>query len=145
MTLPELTAAALRGLWEIALARHALHRIGPVGVQQRNAKAAGCARFRPEALTHRACDRVGFIIPRMARRVPWRADCLVQALAGQRWLRAEGIASEIVVGTARNPDGRFEAHAWLRRDGQVILGGDISRFAPLLTPDMSIFQRDRNA
>jgi hypothetical protein len=142
MPWPELIASALLGLWEIALARRALHRIGPTGVQQRNAEAARCARSRPQALTDRACERVSFIIPRVARRVPWRADCLVQALAGQRWLRTEGIASEIVVGTARDSDGRFEAHAWLRRGEQVILGGDIARFAPLLTPDASIFERD---
>lgn len=142
MTRPELIVAALHGLWEITLARHALHRIGPTGVQQRNAKAARCARLRPDEVTDRACERVSFVIPRISQRVPWRADCLVQALAGQRWLQSEGIASEIVVGTARDSDGGFDAHAWLRRGERVILGGDISRFAPLLTPDTSVFQRD---
>jgi hypothetical protein len=140
--LPELIIAALRGLWEIALARRALHRIGPTGVQQRNAEAARGARSRPQAETDRACERVRDVIPRVARRVPWRADCLVQALAGQHWLRSEGIASEIVVGTARNSAGSFEAHAWLCRGEQVILGGDISRFTPLLTPGRPFFQQD---
>jgi hypothetical protein len=142
MPRPKLIAAALRGLWEIALARHALYRIGPTGVQQRNAEAARCDSSVPEAKANRHCHSVSFIIPRIARRVPWRADCLVQALAGQRWLTANGIASEIVVGTARSNDGHFEAHAWLRRGEQVILGGDIARFAPLLTPDATVFIRN---
>ncbi len=138
MPRPELLIAALRGVWLLALARLALHRIGPTGVQQRNTAAAHSARAQTDAAANRHCDRVAFTIPRVARRVPWRADCLVQALAGQHWLRIEGVASEITVGTARTPDGGFEAHAWLHRDGRVILGGDISRYQPLLTPDPTV-------
>ena len=32
---------------------------------------------------HKLVDRVAFSVPRVADRVPWRADCLVQALAAQ--------------------------------------------------------------
>ena len=32
----------------------------------------------------RLVEQVAFAIPRVAKRVPWRADCLVQALAGER-------------------------------------------------------------
>jgi Transglutaminase-like superfamily len=141
LPLPRLLALALRGLWELALARWALHRIGPAGVQLRNAEAMRDARPEATPRLARHCDSIAFIIPRMARRVPWRADCLVQALAGQNWLRAAGIGSEIVVGTARSADGAFEAHAWLQHGETVILGGDIARFRPLLTPDLAVLSR----
>lgn len=132
---------ALRGLWALALARWSLHRIGPKGVQQRNAEAAHLVAPVPAARADERCDRIAFIIPRIARRVPWRADCLVQALAGQSWLRAQGVASEIVIGTAKYDHGGLEAHAWLRRGEQIILGGDVARFEPLLAPDPGLLDR----
>ncbi|MET4131835.1 hypothetical protein ABIE62_000951 [Porphyrobacter sp. MBR-155] len=90
----------------------------------------------------RRCDEAAFFISRMAARVPWRSDCLVQALAGQRWLARLSIPSEIVVGTAKLANGQFDAHAWLRHGDRVVLGGDISRFQPLLKPDATVFKQD---
>lgn len=140
-SLPQLLLMSLHALWALALARWVLHRIGPTGVQRRNTDAARSARSLTPDAVDQHCDNVTFVIPRIAWRVPWRADCLVQALAGQQWLRAKGIAGEIVVGTARHPDGRFEAHAWLRRGDRIILGGDIARFQPLLEPDAALLER----
>lgn len=137
--LPRLLILSLRAVWVLALARWALHRIGPAGVQRRNADAAKSIRTHNPDTVSAHCDTAAFTIPRVARRMPWRADCLVQALAGQYWLRAKGIASEIVIGTARRTDGSFEAHAWLRQGERIILGGDIARFQPLLEPDPALF------
>lgn len=138
-SLPHLLILAARALWVLAASRWALHRIGPAGVQRRNANATKASHLPAPETMDAQCDAVAFIIPRIARRVPWRADCLVQALAGQHWLRSHGIASEIVVGTARHTDGGFEAHAWLRIGERIILGGDIARFQPLLEPDPTLF------
>lgn len=77
--------------------------------------------------------RVALAIPRMGGRVPWRADCLVQALAARHWLARYGIASALCIGI-RN-EAEFEAHAWLKVGQDVVTGGDISSFAPLITPD----------
>lgn len=133
---PRLVALALRAVWELALARLVLHRVTPAKVLRRNAPDAVAVASPPssEAAAQR-CDEVAAVISRMALRVPWRADCLVQALAGQRWLRRRSVVSEIVIGTAKDADGKFEAHAWLLHKGTVILGGDITRFQPLLEPD----------
>ena len=142
-SLSRLLPLALRGLIDLAVARAELSRISPRGVQERNRAATGLplARFAPGELARR-CDEAAFIISRVAARVPWRSDCLVQALAGQRWLARQGIASEIVVGTAKGADGTFDAHAWLRQGDRIVLGGDISRFQPLLEPDPAIFRPD---
>lgn len=136
--LPVVIALGIEALVALAQARLILHRTGPDDVLRRNADAAaGAARRRPhvtESAAAEGCARIAFAIPRVVPRLPWRADCLVQALAGQAMLLRRGISSSIAVGTARRPDGSFEAHAWLVCGDRVILGGDISRFAPLLDP-----------
>ena len=74
--------------------------------------------------------RVAWAIPRAARFVPWRSDCLVQAQAGQNWLKRYGIQSEIQLGARKLPGGQMDAHAWLVCDDKIVTGGDITSFAP---------------
>ena len=88
----------------------------------------------PIALDNRQAalvDRVAFAIPRVAVRLPWRADCLVQALAAQRWLGRHGIAATITLGVPRDKPAEFEAHAWLKAGEKLVTGGDISGHNPL--------------
>lgn len=129
------TEAFLALLW----ARFMLQRTTPRDVLRLNhtasdLAASGRTGADPVAVAA-GCEDVVFIIPRLAPRVPWRSDCLVQAMAGQRMLARRGIAGEIAVGTTKNAAGEFEAHAWLNAGGQTILGGDVSRFEPLLRSD----------
>lgn len=135
-SLPIKLALGAEALAALAHARLILHRTTPEDVLGRNADAALRAAERVpaanEAEAQESRAQVAFVIPRLALRLPWRADCLVQALAGQAMLLRRGVVSTIAVGTGRHPDGRFEAHAWLVCGEQVILGGDVSRFAPLL-------------
>ena len=79
-------------------------------------------------------DRVAFIIPRVAARVPWRADCLVQALAAERWLASAGIATRLTLGVPRDKRPDFEAHAWLTAGDRIVTGGDVSGYVPLVKP-----------
>lgn len=98
----------------------------------RGAKAA--RRASPAPLTSdqaRLVDKVAFAIPRAAERVPWRADCLVQALAGERWLRRHGIAAQVVIGVSRHAAAPLDAHAWLEAGGRVVTGGDIAAYVAL--------------
>jgi hypothetical protein len=74
--------------------------------------------------------RITWTIPRAARIVPWRSDCLVQAQAAQNWFKRYGIQSEIQLGARTLPDGRMEAHAWLVCEGEIVTGGDITSFTP---------------
>jgi Transglutaminase-like superfamily len=135
----QLLLKAIRAGIGLATARIALRTITPDQVLHRNIairkQVAHLSRTPDEADILRLCNEAGFFISRLAARVPWRSDCLVQALAGQQWLAREGIASEIVVGTAKHADGSFLSHAWLRHDSRIVLGGDISLYSPLLTPD----------
>lgn len=128
---PVTIGLAAEALVALALARVVLHRTRPEDILARN-QAAKTRTMRENTGPASACAKTAFIIPRLAQRLPWRADCLVQALAAQSMLLRRGVASEIVVGTAKHSDGRFEAHAWLSYSGDIILGGDVARFAPLL-------------
>lgn len=137
--MPQLLSKALRAGLALAAARIALPRIKPVDVLSRNRSIAYLTARTSQAIgaedIARHCDEAAFFIGRMALRVPWRSDCLVQALAGQQWLADAGIASEIVVGTALQPDGTFLSHAWLRQRERIVLGGNISGYRPLLEPE----------
>lgn len=140
--LPILLVNAARATALLGRARIALLRIGPKDVVELNRLSTAAARReagRPVELEE--CDKTAFFISRMATRVPWRADCLVQALAGRRWLEKEGISSRISVGAARGPDGSLEAHAWLLCQDRVVLGGDVTRFNVLLDPDTTPVER----
>lgn len=78
----------------------------------------------------RVVDRVGFALTRTGPRLPWRADCLVQAFAAQQWLARYHIASRLVIGARRGPEG-FAAHAWLLAGDAVVTGGDIGSYTAL--------------
>ena len=76
-------------------------------------------------------DRIVFAIPRVAARLPWRADCLIQALAAQRWLQREGVTTTLHIGVRNEGLSWFEAHAWLTCGERIVTGGDISGYSTL--------------
>jgi len=78
-------------------------------------------------------ERVAWLVPRVAARLPFRADCLVQALAARRWLARAGIATELTIGTRKDPVAGFVAHAWLRHGETTVTGGDFSAYVQLVS------------
>lgn len=140
LPLATLFALITSAAWELACARLLLLWIKPGDLLGRNTVAL---QITPDPDTRSAseieavCGEVAAIVSQLARRVPWRSDCLIQALAGQRLLLRDRIASEIVIGTSKSADDQFEAHAWLACQDRVVLGGDIARFQPLLEPNLS--------
>lgn len=62
---------------------------------------------------------------------PYRGNCLSQSLTLFWLLRRRGVAADLRLG-ARMREGRFEAHAWVERDGTVLNDrGDVGeRFSP---------------
>jgi hypothetical protein len=65
-------------------------------------------------------ERIARLVAVAARRAFFRAGCLPTSLALQHLLALRGIASELRLGVGK-PNGRFEAHAWIERDGTVLL------------------------
>jgi hypothetical protein len=82
-------------------------------------------------------ELMAWAIAAAARRVPWRADCLVQALAAARWLAGKGHHGEFFVGVGAPTASGLPAHAWLHCDGVAITGGDGAGFTTLVAPGLS--------
>lgn len=140
LPLPKLCALVSSAALELVHARLLLLRLKPGDLLNRNTVAMQIEpvpETRSALEIKAACDEAAVVVSQLARRVPWRSDCLVQALAGQRLLLRDRIASEIVVGAGKSANGQFEAHAWLTSHGRVVLGGDVARFQPLLEPNLS--------
>ena len=123
----------LRATLELALARYRLGAEHPKQLLLRARQFSQPTHSPAHAMAMAA--RVAFAIPRIAARVPWRSDCFIQAMAAQRWLQHKGIASTLTIGTRKSPQGDFEAHAWLTCNDEIITGGDISGYVPLVTPE----------
>lgn len=66
-------------------------------------------------------DRIVWAVEAAARYVP-RATCLTQALAAQTLLNREGFPAELRIGVAKDGNGRLQAHAWLEKDGKILMG-----------------------
>jgi hypothetical protein len=92
-------------------------------------------RGRPGRQDATQAARVAWAVPRMATRLPWRADCLVQAMAAEAWLTGWGLSSDLFIGVRRDGPRGFAAHAWLRHTDLTVTGGDFSAYAPILTPE----------
>lgn len=137
-----LLAYGLRGLGELIRARLIFAGLEARAIPARN------SRSREQAAPHRALApgalaRIAYVLPRISARLPWRSDCLVQAIAGQNWLSALGVASEIRIGVEHPADGPFGAHAWLVHGDEVVTGGDISRYHLLLGESGAASEGDR--
>lgn len=68
---------------------------------------------------------------------PVGSTCLASALVGQALLGRHGYVSELRLGVRRAAGGAFAAHAWLERDGKVVLGGPgeaVAAYTPM--PEM---------
>jgi hypothetical protein len=73
-----------------------------------------------------------------ARICPVGSTCLTRAITGQHLLRKAGIESRLCIGVMRDDQKQFQAHAWLEKDGRVILGGsqdEIRQWIPLTGAD----------
>ena len=69
-------------------------------------------------------ERVRRAIARVSHRLPWRSDCLVQAVAARRWLRRFGLETSLRIGAPGKMSEPFEAHAWLIYGNEAVTGGD---------------------
>lgn len=126
--IPQAIADLLVGVGYLGWARLRLTRVAPA------------ALVRPEPaeepkLTADHADfarRVGLAISRASSRVPWRSDCLVQALAAERWLGTAGVPTMLSLGTRKDDQSQYHFHAWLKAGSLVVTGGEIDAYAPFL-------------
>ena len=131
-----LATYSARGLWELVRARLIFSRFEAKSIRTRNRtskeRADMSASLPPDVLA-----RIGYVLPRLSDRLPWRSDCLIQAIAAQNWLTAYGVGSEIQIGVEKPEGGEFGAHAWLLHGEKVVTGGEIERYHVLLADSPS--------
>ena len=73
-----------------------------------------------------------------SRRLLRTNPCLTEALALWGLLRRHGYESQLRIGVARDERADFEAHAWVERDGEVIIGGEQSPEAYVPLPALDV-------
>ncbi|MEM7780737.1 MAG: lasso peptide biosynthesis B2 protein [Pseudomonadota bacterium] len=140
-----LVAYSVRGLLELLRARFIFVKLEPKDILTRN-RAAKATANTSQKIGERELARIAYVLPRLSDRFPWRSDCLVQAIAGQNWLKSKHASSEIQIGVENPEDGDFGAHAWLMHEDQVVTGGDIERYHLLLADSrIDPEKRRRNA
>jgi len=129
-----LLAGSGEALVEIALARLKLRHVATGQIPKLNANARQQGRGPEDSARNDEVHvrRIAWIVPRLSKRVPWRADCLVQAIAARRMLLRRGVASRIVLGVETGPETGFGAHAWLAYGETVVTGGEVDRYAVLI-------------
>lgn len=116
--------AALRRLLPFRVTARLLGRTGAPSDAVASAAVAG-------ALGRARAVAVGRAVERMARRVPWTANCLTTAIAARLMLARRRVPSVTRFGMAAKP-GRIEAHAWLEVDGVAVTGGaEADGFVPV--------------
>ena len=111
--------ALLKAIWQLARARHE-HRRKPV--------KAVLERFETTLsqvpATQSEAELVGWAIGSAAARVPWRSDCLLQAMAASMWLDRMHRCYKLNIGVRKTAGGELEAHAWLT-SGSITVTGDL--------------------
>ncbi len=82
-------------------------------------------------------SRIVWAIQAASKRVPAANSCLPRALSARFLLARWGYPAELLIGVAKNSDGKLEAHAWVETLGRVVIGesrpGYFSRLAEVST------------
>lgn len=123
----------LRAIHELALGRLRLRTITPKQIAFLNGKSRAYPKGNGAGVLEQV-ERVTLSIRRAAKLVPWRSDCLVQALSAQRWLAAHAIQTKITIQVGRSSDGEFLAHATLNHEGDCILGQSAHPLSDIYAP-----------
>lgn len=121
----------LRGLQAIVylpLAAMALQRWGLQRVQQRLARQSPpwlAPLDTDDAQSLDEVRRLAWVVDGIARRSPWRANCLQRSLVLWWFLLRRGVSSEIRIGVRRSPGSpsgsrQLDFHAWVESQGRVL-------------------------
>ena len=62
----------------------------------------------------------------LSKRMLGNKPCLTQALALRWLLQRCGEVVQVHIGVRKNDEGEFAAHAWLEKEGRVLIGGKLS-------------------
>ena len=72
----------------------------------------------------RAVGRAIWAVETAGRQFPAVGTCLIQALAAYVLLGRRGCVADLRIGVKRDDEGKFVAHAWLEKEGAILIGGE---------------------
>jgi len=78
--------------------------------------------------------RIGEAMKNASAIVPWRSDCLVQAIAADHLLRRRGLQPDFFLGVQVGSETDFSAHCWLDCCGDPVVGQTQETFSVLVVP-----------
>ena len=99
---------------------------------EKRSRSTNCKLSADESSLDLHC--ISWAIEAASARVPWRSDCLIQAMAADRWLYRHGLVGDFYLGVKQNPSEPFTAHAWMRCSGITVTGGICDEYLPLIEP-----------
>lgn len=85
----------------------------------------------PVPAQRRARD-VGWAVTTAAAQVPWRAECLPQAIVAGWMLHSRKVPTTLYLGAAKSESGLL-LHAWLRAGDVIVTGKSRTTFAVVAT------------
>jgi hypothetical protein len=108
----------VRAFVALAVADMALRAFGFQRLMQQSQPSPASDRIVGAREIRRA-QHYAEIIEAVSRHHVVRSHCLQRSLVLHRWLRREGMQSELRIGV-RKDSGQLEAHAWVELGGQVV-------------------------
>jgi hypothetical protein len=95
---------------------------------------ARAVRFRRLAkmLVRGSEERVIWAIQATGGRLAGLSTCLVRALVADLVLGSPGRPLCLTIGVRRTADGALDAHAWVEREGRVLIGATSGTYVPLV-------------
>lgn len=91
-----------------------------------------CASTHRHIYPQNTYDQLAWAIRAISTRWPWRAMCLPQALAFRYILRHD-TSLRLQIGVNKDVQGQFQAHAWVEKDAQILIGDTPEVFQKLWT------------
>ncbi|MBC1224364.1 lasso peptide biosynthesis B2 protein [Nostoc sp. UCD121] len=91
------------------------------------------AKLEPQILEQSSVDKIVWAVNVASCYTPGHVKCLARALTTQVLLNRCGYSPELRIGVAKGDKGKFEAHAWVENQGEIVIGhlSDLVRFTPL--------------
>ncbi|NET56514.1 MAG: lasso peptide biosynthesis B2 protein [Symploca sp. SIO2E6] len=110
------------GLWLLPF--HTLH--------QQLVNMSQAYSISPKVVTP-SIDEIVWAVDVSSHYTPGGAKCLARALTTQFLMTRHGYSPELCIGVAKGEAGKLEAHAWVKSQGEVVIGhlGNLSRFTLL--------------
>lgn len=126
-----LCAYALAALVAARRAHARLH-VRELPLLNENAAATGKSWEQWSASDHLYSQHIASVVPSVARYLPFRSDCLIQALAARRMLLRRCLGSEIRIGVLKRDAASLASHAWLVAGEHVVIGGDVADYTTVM-------------